>query len=102
VENLLDVLATYAWQPWLDPFSPKRHCGATAMTVCASNNAFRDLVLDNDDRRRGAHERADGASFLASHMVELHDKRVEKTAIHAGMCEQILLDEAPITAAVYF
>jgi hypothetical protein len=53
------------------------------MTICASDDAFCDLALDNDNRRGSAHESADGASFPASHVVELHDKRIEQAAIHA-------------------
>ncbi len=72
------------------------------MTVRAADDALLDLRLDDDDRRGFAHERADGATFLTSNMVELHDERIEEPAINARVREQILFDEAPITRAVQF
>ncbi len=72
------------------------------MAVCASDHALFDLGLDDRDRRAFPYKRADVVTFPAPYVVELHDDRIEKSAIDARMREQMVFDEAAIPRAVEF
>lgn len=70
------------------------------MTVCTSHDAFLDLGVQCRDRRRAANQYAERRSLRTGHVVKLENYRIGKSAVHAWMNRQVLIDEFSIASAI--
>jgi hypothetical protein len=70
------------------------------MTIRAADDAFRDLALDFRDRRTVANHGAHVGELARKHVIELHDDRVDQSAVDAAVLQQVGFDERPVARAI--